>query len=247
MTKPHISFLFFLFCVVFYNDQAMGQGKNADSTLLHQIETNTINDYRKAVGKHSMLYNGFDFEPYPFQSTTNANFKDTLAFTSGTVNYDGVVYSNIPLIYNIHKDLVLSLLYNKLFTYSLIGDKISEFDLLDHHFIRFYPDSLNKLMVEGFYDELYNAKLQVLSRYIKDLQTENNGSTITKVFTEKDTHFLKKGNTYYKVNSSGDFVNVLKDKKKELKKYIKDNKLNFRHDPDKAMIMVASYYDHLTN
>jgi len=40
---------------------------------------------------------------------------------------------------------------------------------------------------------------------------------------------------------------VLKDKKKELKQYLKDNKAKLGDNDELAMAALAAYYDHLTN
>lgn len=245
MYKPILPIVFFF--MIFYTSQAIGQDRNADSVHFHETQLTLINSYNKAIGKQSRLYNGPDFSPYLFQSVTNANFLDSTKFAAGTVNYDGIVYANVPLIYNIHKDLVLSLLYNRLFTYSLVSDEVASFDMLGHHFINVWPDSLNKQMEAGFYNEVYHGKLQVLGRYVKTLQNENTGPTIDKVFIEKDTYYLKKGKAYYNVTKSGDFYKVLADKKKELKKYLNDKNINFNHNKEQAMALLAAYYDKLTN
>jgi hypothetical protein len=245
MYKPILPLL--LFCLLFYTCQVFGQDRNADSLQSAQTEAYMLRGFNNAIGKQSRLYNGPDFSPYPFISATNANYRDTLKFTAGTVNYEGIVYTNVPLIYNIHKDLVLTLLYNRLFTYSLLSERLFYFDIMGHHFINFQPDSLNKQMAPGFYDELYHGKHQVLARYIKNLQTINSGQTIDKVFFESSTYYLKKGNRYYSVSSANDFYKLLGDKKKELKKYFNDSNVNFKHNREQAMVMLASYYDKITN
>ncbi|MBC7399358.1 MAG: hypothetical protein H7289_05380, partial [Mucilaginibacter sp.] len=60
-------------------------------------------------------------------------------------------------------------------------------------------------------------------------------------------YFLKKDGIYYDVNSRGKFYDVLKDKEKELKKYLKDNNINYGDNPASAMTALANYYDTLTN
>ena len=236
-----------LYWVVSANFCALGQERNTDNLQLHQTEVNMVNGFNKAIGQQSRLFNGPAYISYNFNSKTNANFKDTTAFNIGTVNYDGIVYTNVPLMYDLHRDLLISQLTNGILIYSFISEKVYTFDLLDHHFVQLQADSVNKQMDVGFYDELYHHKLRLLARRTKNLQQEASGLVIDNVFISKTSYYLKKGNTYYNVNSQGKFFDVLKDKKKELKQYLKDNKIRFRDNPERAMVTLAAYYDHLTN
>jgi len=42
-------------------------------------------------------------------------------------------------------------------------------------------------------------------------------------------------------------LKLLKDKKGELQKHIKQNNIRFGDDPEFAMVKIASYYDQITN
>jgi hypothetical protein len=223
------------------------QQKSIDTAQLQRTATYSADTFYKAIGLRSRLYNGETVDPYDFVTTTNANFKDTTVYNNGNVTYDGITYNNIPLIYNMDRDLVISHLYNQFAPFSLVSNKVSTFDVWGHHFIRLESDSLNKLDDAGFYDELYNNKLLLLARRTKSIQQESMSRGVAKFFVEKTTYYLKKGGLYHEVNSQGRFLDVLKDKKKELKQYLNDNKIRYRDNPERVMAMIAAYYDHLTN
>ena len=247
MSKHYTLFLILLCCIVFANSTVMAQDRPADSVQLHTIAKNMEAVFNKAIGDRSGLYNGPAFIPYNFRSKTNANFKDTTSFSNGAVNYDGVVYTNVPLIYNLHKEVLVSHLYNGFSLYTFLNDRVYTFDLLDHHFVRILADTVNKQLTTGFFDELYNNKLRLLARRTKSIQEESSLQGISSIFVPKTEYFLKKGTMYYNVNSQGKFFDVLKDRKKELKQYLKDNKIKFGDNPEQAMITLAAYYDHLNN
>ena len=237
-----------LFFALRFNTVALAQKSSADTAQLHNVTANMADAFYKAMGERARLYNGPAVEPYEFISTTtNANFKDTTAFINGNVSYDGITYTNIPLQYNIDRDLLIAHLYNQFAQFSLLSDRVTNFDLMGHHFIRLYADSLHRLTQTGFYDQLYANKLLVLARRTKSIQQEAVSRGINKYISPKTTYLLKKGANYYDVNSQGAFLDALKDKKKEIKQYLKDNKIRFRDNPEYAMAMIAAYYDHLTN
>jgi len=225
---------------------AFAQNKQADTAFAGRISENMVNYFNKAVGQQSRIFTGKQFEPYKFLSKTNANFNDTTGFTTGSITYEGVLYNNVQLIYNIERDLVVSLLYNNFSVYTLQSDKIEDFDIWGHHFIRLVPDSLNRQMDIGFYDELYQKKLQILVRREKSVQEETTTTTIHNVFIPKTNYYIKKRGLYYNINSQGKLLDVLKDKKKELKQFLKDKNIRYKDNPEQNMVLLAAYYDQLT-
>jgi len=247
MSKHHVLFLILLCSAVFVQNVAVGESKIVDSTQENALKLNMANVYNKAIGQQSALYNGPAYIPYKFVSKTNANFNDTTSFSNGKVNYDGIVYTDAPLMYDLNKNLLLSHLRDGFTAYSLVSEKVYEFDLFNHHFVRILADTVNKQLTTDFYDELYNSKLRLLVHRSKKINDEINQQKVIYSFVPYNDYYLKKGTIYYEVNSQGKFLDVLKDRKKELKQYIKDNKIRFRDDPEKAMVILATYYDHLTN
>ena len=53
------------------------------------------------------------------------------------------------------------------------------------------------------------------------------GSEETK-YIQHDSYFIRLNNAYYEVGGKSDLLDVLKDQKDVLKKYIRTNKLNFK-------------------
>jgi hypothetical protein len=221
-----------------------------DSLQLRKITANVDVDFKKAIGSQSRLYNGPSYELITTNSYDigNAYFKDTTALFNGSVIYDGIQYTNVPLLYDTYQDLLVSRMYNSAFLYSLLSELVVEFDLPDHHFIRISPGNASKLVTSGFYEELYRGKLVLLAKHTKAIQKGTRGYGVLQVtYYAKHNYYLKKGGQYVEVNSKGAFLDVLKDKKKELKKYLKDNNINFGDNPEQAMTVLANYYDKITN
>lgn len=213
---------------------------------LQQVIENTINDYRKAIGPHAQLYRGAIYEFYDARSIAGPLFKDTIQLTNGNVKYYGIAYKNIPLLYDLNLKQLVTLLYDKTQKFSLLNEGVSEFDLYGHHFIKLVPDELNKKMDVGFYDELYNSnKFQLLVKRGKTGQFES--LTNRRIYYTQNTYYLKKDSTYHTVGTKGQILDMLNDKKKELKKYIKSAGIDYTENKEQAMVMLLTYYDHLTN
>ncbi|HTK20544.1 MAG TPA: hypothetical protein VL442_13550 [Mucilaginibacter sp.] len=248
--KKHILRIHLLcFLIAFFISRSFGQTVSADSVNLQQ----TISHFYKAIGEESRLYNGHEYPPYDPQIKNSALYPyDAKTWAPGDINYDDVLYRNVPMMYDVYKDAVIVLLYNKFSMYSLLSDRVHNFSFLNRRFIRLNADQIrdNQLgLSTGFYEQLYaGKKIEVLAKRSKTIQTTSNTTAAPETyFYEKNEYYLKKGDAYYKVSSKGSVLKILKDKKSELQKYIKQNDINYGDNPEDAMAKIASYYDHLTN
>jgi hypothetical protein len=219
-------------------------------TSAQQIALDRIKDgFNTAIGEQSRLYNGPEYDSYSPIIKGNANFLDKGDFVIGTVTYYGIFYKDVPMIYDINRNVVAALLYNKFSKYILLNERVQSFDLLNHHFIHITTDSLatNTVMGDGFYDQVYNGKLEVLVKRSKSIQNTTGLNTLETYFTPVSLSFyLKKDNNYYSISGQSALISVLNDKKKELLQYIKTNKIKFKKTPEEAMIAIATRYDELS-
>ncbi len=236
-----------------YVNISFGQAPG-DSSYLQSALTQTVANYNKSIGQQSRLYNGPEYELYNRSIKGNALFPpEAQSWIPGVVYYDGIIYKDVPMMYDIYKDVLVAILYNKFSAYTLLSERVHDFTLSDHHFVRIDADSLNTTstasgITTGFYDQLYGGKTEVLAKRIKTIQNSTNVSAIMETyFLEKNEYYLRKGNNYYSVSSQSSFLKVLKDKRSILQQYIRDHKIKFRNDPEGAMASIANYYDHLTN
>jgi len=231
---------------------SFGQSAQDDSTYLKNSLARTVDNFNKSIGQQSRLYSGTEYLPYDRTIKGNALYPlEATTWQSGAVNYDGFTYKDVPIMYDIYKDVVVILLYNKFSMLTLLSDRVHDFSLPDHHFVRVVTDSLsanNSGISTGFYEQLYGGKVEVLAKRIKSIQNSTNvTATIETYFLAKDEYYIRKGNTYYDVGSQGSVLKVFKDKKSQLQQYIRDNNIKFKKDPEDAMAKIAAYYDHLTN
>jgi hypothetical protein len=246
ITKP---LLCFFIASLFLSDRILGQTVTGDSITQKNAIGHVIENYNTAIGQMSRLYNGPEYEFYDPVIKGNAFFMDITEFRPGSVIYDGFQYTKVPMMYDINKDLLVVLLYNNFSKYSLLNSRVQSFDFLGRHFVYAANDSLNtgSSIGSGFFDQVYGGNIQVLLKWSKSIQSTSTQTTLETFFTTaKKNYYLKKGNSYYSVGSQGSFLNVLKDKKKELQQYIKASKIKFKDNPEQAMYMIAEQYDQLS-
>lgn len=216
-----------------------------DSTGLNHV----IANYNTAIDQQSYLYNGPEYEFYDPLIKGNAYVFDVKAFSPGTVSYNGAVYNNVSMLYDINKDVVVILLYNHFTKISLLSTWVPEFWMLNHHFVRINTDPTGKAgLATGFYDQLYEGKkIEILVKRAKSIQTITGNNSIETFFSETKNYYVKRGNSYLSFSGKGALLYIFKDKKKELRQYIKTNNIDFRENFEQAITNVATYYDHLTN
>ncbi len=254
MKKIILKLSLLCFLSVTFIGKSFGQAALNDSSYVQAAIAQNVTNFYKAIGPESRLYNGHEYPPYDPHIKGNALFPyNVQSWEYGEVNYDGLVYQNVPLMYDIYKDVVVVLLYNKISMFSLTSNRVHDFSLANHHFVRVIADSLGKNeagLTTGFYDQLYGGKIEILAKRTKSLQgTTSNANAVPETyFLAKDEYYLRKGNIYYNLSlSQGSILRLLKDKKSELQQYLKTNKIRFKDDREGNMARIAAYYDHLTH
>ncbi len=235
--------VFILFVFAITNLQA--QNLQPDSLLYSRAATQAIDYFNAVVANGSEIYNGAVYEFYPPANKGSFYFQDKNYCIPGLVRYNGNWYKNFPILYDIYNDIIVSTLNNKLFI--LNTGKVSDVYLLNHHFTHINGQSQDDL-APGFYDEVYNGRSQVLIKRIKFITDHVVGSQVSETFYEdKSNAYIKKGNKYYLVDSRGSFLDTFKDKKKDLNRYMKDNKIDYKKNKEDAVAKLAAYYDSINN
>ena len=232
------------FIWLFFCSTAIAQQTAPDSILL---KNDVVSYFNEAIGKQSRIYNGKEYEFYHPSIEGSAYFQDATFFTKGSIHYDGLVYHNIPLMYDMHKDLVVSLFHDGFSKYSLINEQITEFGLSGHHFVRVVQDSTNTTLKTGFYDQIYQGTLTILVKRSRELKEESNIQELKNIFRVNNRYYLKKDNAYYNVGSKTAFMKLFKDKKGQLQRVLKDADISFRKEPERALVLLATSYDNLSN
>jgi hypothetical protein len=117
--------------------------------------------------------------------------------------------------------------------------------VLGHEFVNMSRDSLHSPGLKGgFYDVISPGKITLLAKRVKTIQRKITMAVEMHVF-EGDQYYLKINNVYTPVNTQGAFLRKFADRKSEVQKYMKQNKLNYRSDREGFMKSVVAYYNQL--
>jgi hypothetical protein len=213
-----------------------------EDTLLYSSTAKQVIDYfNTSIAEQSEIYNGAKYELYPPANKGTFYFLDKNYCVPSLIRYNGTWFKNIPVLYDVHNDAMISVNGNNLFV--LDAERTSDIYLLDHHFIYLNTKNPDDL-APGFYDLLYDGRSQVL---VKRTKLVDESKTTEIVYEDKTAIYVKKDNKYLLVSSKGTLMDIFKSKRKELNQYLKSNKIKYNKDEEGAVARLASYYDQISN
>ena len=240
ITIPFISgFLFFCF-------EANAQYNESDSLLYKKAKEYAVSLYHENIKNESGLYNGSQYVVYAQTIQDGIPFFEITQPSNGNVTYWGVEYKNVPLLYDILKGEIITIVPSTNYLIKLNTEKVSSFEVLNHKFIRIAKDSSNKNIKTGFYDVLYDGQTAVYKKEIKTLNEDLSSGKLRTFILDENAFFIKKNNVFFTVSNKSSLLDILKDKKKEVQEFIRKNKLKIRKDKDNALPKIAAFYDEIS-
>ena len=173
----------------------------------------------------SRLYNGIEY----IRNGTPAKgfaFFDMDSLQLGTVCYNGLLFHDIPMEYDLVEDKLVIPYFHNAFFISLISEKLSYFYIGNQRF-RYIGTDKNtaSLPSPGFYQELYRkGSTAALARREKKLVFPSNHEDQAR-YTQQNTYFLLLDGLYYPISGEKDLLDATKDKKDALRQFIRKNKI----------------------
>ena len=212
-----------------------------DSTFLHAAVANTINIYKKTMGMQARLYNGSRYVPpdYTLEEHPYFRFDD---WSTGDVFYDGEYFQDVPLMYDLQTDQLITEHLSSGQPIRLVWDKIQYFTIGGHHF-RKISNATNGLPDTGLYDVLYAGPTMVVAKRQKLPREEIEAATIIRRFEERTRYFIFRDGAFHPVKTKTSVLNVLEDRKQVLKKLLKQQGGRFADNREGLLKMLAETYD----
>jgi hypothetical protein len=194
--------------------------------------------YQSYIGADAAIYNGIAYQPnyrgiegHPYFGTSN--------LVSGTLIYEDVTYSHIPLLYDLVKDcLVITDLKGQ----PLIAPsgKVRQFSLGPHTFVNL---SVNN--IPGYYECLSSGYASLYIRHTKSIEEKLELAQVFRRISSRDEYILYKQDHYYPVTSGKRLLALLSDKTKQLQQFQHARHIRFEKDPAQGMKAVVDDYNQL--
>lgn len=202
---------------------------------------------RYEIATKPYLYNGYEYVRYDRHIYDGLNpYYIDRDYAKGDIWYEGRHFHNIPVMYDIVKDLVIT---PNNFTARSIGEialntyQVDSFTLRDHFFVNIVDSSQVR---PGFYARLYSGRTTILyGRLRKNLEVGKimPEGGVWDVITTYNRFYLVTDTTFHLVNTRTELSHFLHQKKSAVKRFMRKEHLDFKHDKETALVETVRHFD----
>jgi len=217
------------------------------SNLQAQSSKDLAEAYKSNIPLHQEIVSGGYYVDPP-QSIEGDPYFKTKNFKYGTISINGLSYENIPLLYNIYTDQIVT--FHPLHKQKTLikTEKIDGFVFLDKsRFVRINENPEYIHHKNGFYELEKEGNANLLVKYFKTAKPNMQISKYSSTFTEKSDFFIQKSNSMHLVKSRGKSIWFLGLDKKEIKRSTKERGLNFKNDRRAYLSFLVESYNQSEN
>lgn len=205
----------------------------------HEEET-IANLYDSLIGNNLKIYVGKKFYD-PLSKLTiegNVYFRGD-EWVNGTLGYQGQVFPNVTMRYHTFLDKLLVLRPIGAESIEVPEENIDFFIIHNMKFVRL------KKPLEGYYSVLYDGNLRIFERHYS-IRSEKvvDKNLITQIKNQKK-YYVKIESETYKVKSRHSILKILKRHKAELKKILRQKKVNISQNRAYALELLGREFDRL--
>lgn len=243
MQKLFTAFFTPFFCLIF--SSSLFAQEHEQVAFLDESVNHTIAFYKEALTEHLFVYQGVEYKPILLHE--GHPFFEVNDWQSGFVYYAGIWYDDVLLQYDLINDNLIIRHYNGFTKVILEGERVGYFKINNSFFERFKAEEAGNLP-PGYYQQLYTGKIKVYAKRKKIYKEEidKDRTSVKRKVIPRNSYYIWKDGSYHTVRNKGTVLGVLEDKKREMKKYMKENNLKYRKNPDLVLKKIASFYDEVT-
>jgi hypothetical protein len=234
-------FSLFLMIVVFQliSNSVNSQIRNND--FIQTAQNNAFEQYHKSRSEKLEIYKGKQY--YNYRYHIGQPYFHINDFRPATIHYDGIQYDNIPLMYDLVRDEVVILHFNDYTKLILVNDYVESFTVSGYKYVHLRKN--NVVIPNGLYQVLYEGDVKCYKKNIKRKREKTTNLILELEIVESKKYFLENENgivvSFQKMSG---LLRNLKEKRRELKKYIKENTL-LEGDLDIAIQLVLTQYENI--
>jgi len=213
---------------------------------LEEARYNYISEkYSESVQSDGRFVNGSLYQDF-YNRSAGHQFFLTKNWSNGSVTINGKWQKQVPLRYDIYSDL---LIYNHIqesgvYAVKLNKFRIDSFFIEGHSFCNLHANSgLSQDMNPGFYELISNGPATFYQKWIKRYNEPSQNSAGEFVLYN-ELYILNK-EKFYKITRKPGLIKALNDREKEIKAFIKKQKIYIGTGDVVAIKKVVDYYNSL--
>jgi hypothetical protein len=215
---------------------------SSDSVLYAESVSKIHQVYLNEIGDNAEIYHGVEYIRNG-QKSTGFPFYMADSMLTGSVSYQGNVYPNLNLYYNLVTDELIINNFQHTVLMTISPKKAATFSIGSHVFIWLESKNFKGLEKDGYYDLLFPGETGLYAKREKRFVTVS-GSEETK-FIQRNIYLIKIKNDFYVIDSKKSLLDIMKDRQDDLKKYIRANKLDFKKNLESSLVLTTIYYSQL--
>ena len=215
-----------------------------------QAQEAEIKDYLARSGVETLVYTGKEEIQYQYPNLRGHPYLDDVEYREGELMYDGRLYLGVRLRLNTHTDQ-LSIISPA--NYGIIvSSELVEYVRLPAYTILYMRQSpgnevkVGNALPEGYYACIAMEKYPVFRREVCFPERKIEAHKVEWSFKLQSRLYIYKDGIYHSVGSKGSVLKLFKDKKGELNRYAKQERLNFRSNRVNAVVALVRYYESIT-
>jgi len=220
-----------------------------DSAFVARVSANITDYFTASLRKGAPIYNGKEYyRKHPRFIEGEHAFFLASQYQTGTVTYEGYTYRNVELMYDLIRDELLLLHFDKETDIVLDPEKVDAFSFLGHNYINIKEaEAKRNNLSSGYYDLLYQGKIALLAKRSKTVRENITQAGVERSVSQHNRYYLLKDSVYTLLKNKKSLTKLLKSTQSRNQQYIKNNQLNFRNDTENAMLDLVGYHDSITN
>ena len=191
-----------------------------------------------------MLYNGRIWRNQYYKVRGN-QFLFSKDFLPGTVTINGQLFDNVKLRYDINKDEITTI-SDPITILQLNKEMVNMFSILfENKWYKFerIPENGSNIF-NGYLNVLYNGKTSLYVKYRKEMELLAEDGKYDRFYQSQNICIIKDGITF-PVTGKKEFFIPLSNKKRQIRNFIKTNKLKISKKVPESFIPVLEFYDNL--
>ena len=215
------------------------QKQQPDSFDITSLTKSIINHYQSNFHKTSKFYNGVEYIR-PLPGTKGHPFLDADTLQKGNVYFDGTLYQDVMIAYDIVTDVLITNGYQNI-NLVPVPQKIEYFTLNERLFLPISDSLADKNGIRGYFEVLYQNDFTVLVHHkkiaIRAFKAEDPNS-----FKNIITYYLQQEQKLTLLDTEKKLLNLFDDKKEAVKAFLRRNDFNFKNMPGLTIIKSIQYY-----
>lgn len=208
-------------------------------------QTDLIRRYQQQAGNHALLYNGEEELKYTRRYLNQPYYRQTDC-APGRLWRRGLLYKDVDMRLDLYKNQLIVRSPDQRFHLIIPSAEVDSVQLHGHTFVFNHPASGQSGLPAGYYMRLHQGRRCALwSRQWMEIIRQETNKVIRIRFKTLERYYFFDGEKWKTIKSKSALLGLMPGRQKEMKAYIKRNRLNFQKNKEEAFTAVARYYESL--